>query len=104
MTPQEIIDVITAYNDGKQIEYRGILENTWYPADKPKWNFISFTFRIAPKQTKVLYQFLVKEGSYFHASSTFFSTLEEAKNYYNKQYQTIVPIQRLDYTKCTIEE
>ena len=51
MTPQEMIDVIAAYRDGKQIERRpvgNVRSDAWIPVQTPEWNFVINDYRVKP--------------------------------------------------------
>lgn len=47
MTPQEMIDVIQAYRDGKLVETNDG-GSDWWPVLSPQFNFNRFTYRIKP--------------------------------------------------------
>ena len=106
MTPQEMIDVIQAFQDGKQIEYKyhhAISITDWAEADSLCWNFKDRDYRIKPKQTKELYQFLLynRQTKDYFSSDRFYENETEIKK---QLYSCIEVIKRLDYTKITIEE
>ena len=47
MTPQEIIDVVTAFRDGKEIECKEKRYNgNWSANNAPQWDFSMFNYRI----------------------------------------------------------
>lgn len=49
MNIDEMIAVVTAYRDGKQIEFRrNDGEPKWLDNVSPRWNFESFDYRIKP--------------------------------------------------------
>lgn len=56
MTIDEMIAVLRAYKEGKQIDVRwkDRIKHTddWDDDRKPCWNFQDYDYRIAPKQTK----------------------------------------------------
>lgn len=49
MIPQEMIDVIAAYNDGKPIQYRLKNGEKWEDVQKPTFNFDRFDYRVKGK-------------------------------------------------------
>ena len=47
MTPQEIINVVKAFEEGKEIEFQHKnSEFNWQTVTKPTWNFNSFNYRV----------------------------------------------------------
>ena len=52
MTPQEMIDVIAAYRDGKPIEFTRFDSNGmptgWLPISSPSFNFMANDYRVKP--------------------------------------------------------
>lgn len=104
MTPQEMIDVIQAYKDGKQIESKSKDYNLWAPADFPSWDFAVREYRIKPKQTKELYTYLLRSNTNYryYESPNFYESLDDITKDYKGLRVTI--IKRLDYTKIIIEE
>ena len=49
MTTKEMIEVMQAYERGKQIEYRGKDEECWFPMHisfEPEWNWAKFEYRV----------------------------------------------------------
>jgi hypothetical protein len=50
MTPDEIIEVVTAFRDGKEIEYEYCREipSEWITTTLPAWNFSDFRYRVKP--------------------------------------------------------
>ena len=48
MTIDEKIAVMTAFRDGKQIEFLSI--NGWKEIDTPSWNFLNHEYRIKPSE------------------------------------------------------
>lgn len=54
MTPQEIIDVVTAFRDGKRMEAKHkILGDSWNILAIPAWNFDEFDYRVAREPRRV---------------------------------------------------
>jgi hypothetical protein len=50
MTPDEMIDVIQGYKDGKEIEYRPETVEDWYDCGgRPNWDFYASEYRIKPE-------------------------------------------------------
>lgn len=61
MTPQEMIDVIQAYADGKEIERRSTgnaRPKDWTPITTPAWNFASNDYRVKPPAAMWQYYFM----------------------------------------------
>lgn len=54
MTPQEMIEVIQAYERGEKIEVGNLIGTVWHTEEDPRWNFMEYKYRIVPKpkQTK----------------------------------------------------
>ena len=101
MTPTEMIEVIKAYEEGKEIEiWDG---RTWMKCNPPVWNFAVYNYRVKQKE-KVLYQYLYSDGyktNIYRATTQFFENIEEA------QAHLLAPLRvlyRLDYTKTIIKE
>lgn len=51
MTNDEIIAVVTAHKNGKQIQYNRSPDNVWTDArdNQPGWNFFEFNYRVKPE-------------------------------------------------------
>lgn len=50
MTPDQIIEVVQAYKEGKIIESRSVYTGgEWFRVDFPSWNFDSVEYRIKPQ-------------------------------------------------------
>ena len=47
MTPKEIVEVVSAFDIGKEIEYRSLIggDTSWYNAVTPSWDFFSIEYR-----------------------------------------------------------
>lgn len=56
MTHEEMISVIQAHKEGKQIQYRRIGNTEWLDTPKPAWNFVLFEYRIKPEPPKPKYR------------------------------------------------
>lgn len=55
MTDQDIIDVVTAHRDGKQIQFREITEKhdrDWLDIDDPTFRFHDCVYRVKPEPPK----------------------------------------------------
>lgn len=48
MTDEEIIAVVSAHKEGKQIQQRSKGTKDWHDTDSPNWNFYVLDYRIAP--------------------------------------------------------
>lgn len=109
MTPQEMIDVIQAHKDGKQIQFsfktkKPSSDNYWIDAKTPTWNFTTCNYRIKPKAPKTMHQYLlchIRNNTYI-CTTAFYSSMEDAIEDYKSNYWTVV--KRLDYTQITITE
>ena len=49
MTTKEIIKVLQAFDEGKEIEWKFRREKFWKEATNPCWNFNSYDYRIKPQ-------------------------------------------------------
>lgn len=68
MTPQEIIEVVSAFERGEKIERRYHGDTNWYVDTKPEWCFDRCDYRVVkpnPKKVK-LYGFVRKTTSHVH--------------------------------------
>ena len=58
MTNQEIIEILVAHSNGKQIQIRkmgtqqGFRDGKWYDVENPRWNFEDNDYRVAPEPPK----------------------------------------------------
>lgn len=48
MTEDEIIEVVQAYKEGKQIQRKDQYVGQWININRPRWNFVGNEYRIAP--------------------------------------------------------
>ncbi len=102
MTPTEMIEVIKAYEEGKDIEiWNG---HEWIKCVSPLWNFALYNYRVKQKE-KVVYQFLLRDENTYKIMNTasFYPDIEAAQQDYAsmKDYKII---KKLDYTKTIIKE
>jgi hypothetical protein len=108
MSPQEMIDVIQAHKNGKQIEFRFKTEkpssdNYWLDAKTPTWNFATYDYRVVPKAPKTMHQYLLHAPSgQYVCTNRFYSSIEDIIEDYKDSNWTVV--KRLDHTKITITE
>lgn len=102
MKPQEMIDVIKAFEDGKKIEVSLQECEDWIPAIIPSWNFGICNYRIAPTQTKALYKYLLRRNGSSHYSETelFYSDIIDVAKDYEKCDCTIIG--RIDHSKVLV--
>lgn len=49
MTPDQIIEVVTAFKNGKKIEFKNPTIGTWWEARHPRWNFYHYDYRVKPE-------------------------------------------------------
>ena len=104
---REMILVMQAYEDGSEIEYRrknvyGL--GKWGYDEPPAWDWITFDYRIKPKEKKKvkLYKYAYKSSKtkLWEESSTFYE--DDADFIYNHKHWLYS--QRLDYTMIEVEE
>ncbi len=58
MTHDEMIEIIQAHKDGKQIEFRkSVSKDSWTTLTSAAFDFVPFTYRVKPNQKKTLYQY-----------------------------------------------
>ena len=103
MTPKEIINVVQAFEEGKEIEYLGKhTNNKWRTVETPGWNFDLFDYRVKQKE-KELYQYLL----YNPKTKTYISSERFYENSFDLQSELTSSwkiIQRLNHTKVIIKE
>ena len=103
MTPQEIINVIKAFEEGKEIEYREKNSKIpWKVASTPCWNFHNYNYQVKQKE-KELYQYLI----HIPQTNTYQTTFKFYENSFDVQSELTSDwkiIQRLNHTKITIKE
>ena len=77
---KEFIEIMQAYVDGKEIEYRA-KNGEWFVIENPAWNFneVEYRVRVKPKEKIPLYQALFKNGEHFLVSGCLFRNEQEAK-------------------------
>ena len=75
-TPQEIIEVVTAFTQKRAIEYRKrtVYDEIWVPCSNPVWNFQEYEYRIAPFPQ----EFWI---NIYPNTKVFFESLEDAKTH-----------------------
>ena len=49
MTPDQIIEVVTAFKNGKKIEYYVKISRQWEEITDPSWNFALVDYRVKPE-------------------------------------------------------
>ena len=49
MSNQEIIDVVQADKNGREIEFRYGDEGSWHHRGSPIWDFITYDYRVKPE-------------------------------------------------------
>ena len=103
MTPKEIINVVQAFEEGKEIEYQPIKKSfSWITIYKPTWNFMFFDYRVKQKE-KELYQYLI----HIPQTNTYQTTFKFYENSFDAQSELTSDwkiIQRLNHTKVIIKE
>ena len=76
MTPKEIIEVVQAFEDGKEIEYYICGNSVWHTTEDPTWNFKECKYRV--KQLKKVLEKRWKMLKDYNAYTS------ETTNYYNQ--------------------
>ena len=103
MTPKEIINVLQAFEEGKEIEYQPKYKSySWIKINEPTWNFDSFRYRVKQKE-KELYQYLIHNPQI----NTYKTTIKFYENSFDLQLELTSDwkiIQRLNHTKVIIKE
>lgn len=62
MTPDQIIEVVTAFKNGKKIEYYVKISRQWKEITDPSWNFNDYKYRVKPEPME-LWVNLYADGS-----------------------------------------
>lgn len=103
MTPKEIINVLQAFEEGKEIEYREKNSKIpWKVASTPCWNFHNYNYQVKQKE-KELYQYLIydKPSNIYHTTSRFYENAFDLQSNLSNNWEII---QRLNHTKVIIKE
>ncbi len=81
MTHDEMIEIIQAHKDGKQIEFRkSVSKEPWRDLNGLMFDFALFTYRVKPNQKKILYQYnYITSDGVFCRSGRFYSSQAEAE-------------------------
>ena len=81
MTHDEMIEIIRAHKDGKQIEFRkSISKEPWRDLNGLMFDFALFTYRVKPNQKKILYQYnYITSNGAIYKSGRFYSSRIEAE-------------------------
>ena len=66
-TTQEMIDVMQAFMEGKEIEH-SCVNNSWHVVIEPTWNWDIYDYRIKPAEPKrvKLLAYVTKTGAFYH--------------------------------------
>lgn len=79
MTPQEMIDVITAFRDGKPVETNDG-GSDWWPVLSPQFNFHRYIYRVKPPALRPHWPALLTIGVDSHIiTDRLYPSLEDAK-------------------------
>ena len=103
MTPKEIINVVQAFEEGKEIEYLGKhTNNKWRTVETPGWNFDLFDYRVKQKE-KELYQYLIHnpQTNLYKTTYKFYENSFDVQSELPSDWKII---QRLNHTKVIIKE
>ena len=103
MTPQEIINVVKAFEDGKEIEFQEKdINSKWTITKKPVWDFNTFNYRVKLIE-KELYQYLIYnlQINKYQATLRFYQNSFDLHSELTSDWKII---QRLNHTKVTIKE
>lgn len=99
MTHDEMIAVIQAHKEGKQIEFRAPPIGRWCSASSPSWEFSRYEYRVA-KTKKVGYIVLANSDSPGAATSN----LRTCSNiYYNKDDATCIAARNIGHRIVKVE-
>jgi len=81
MTHDEMIAVIQAHKDGKQIEFRkSVSKEPWRNLNGLMFDFALFTYRVKPNQKRILYQYnFITSDGVIYKSERYFSSWIEAE-------------------------
>ena len=81
MTHDEMIEIIQAHKDGKQIEFRkSVSKEPWRDLNGLMFDFALFTYRVKPNQKKILYQYnYITSDGVVCRSGRFYSSPAEAE-------------------------
>jgi len=81
MTHDEMIEIIQAHKDGKQIEFRKNLSSEpWRSLEGPMFDFALFTYRVKPNQKRILYQYNFQTATgAIYRHDRFFASWAEAE-------------------------
>jgi len=103
MTPKEIIDVVQAFEEGKEIEFKPKNKSySWETINEPAWSFDIHDYRVKQKE-KELYQYLIHDSQ----RNTYQATIRFYQNSFDLQSELKSDwkiIQRLNHTKVIIKE
>lgn len=62
MTPDEILAVVQAFKDGKQIQFKDA-NNVWMVSVSPNWDFPRICYRVKPSEPKVIKYLCYEDGN-----------------------------------------
>jgi hypothetical protein len=81
MTHDEMIEIIQAHKDGKQIEFRkSVSKEPWRDLNGLMFDFALFTYRVKSSQKKILYQYnYITSNGVVYKSGRFYSSRAEAE-------------------------
>ena len=81
MTHDEMIEIIQAHKDGKQIEFRKNLSSEpWRSLEGPMFDFVLFSYGVKPNQNRTLYQYnYITSNGAIYKSGRYFSSWIEAE-------------------------
>ena len=104
MTPDEIIEIIQAWKDGKRLQWKSTQLSEWtnYTDKSCPKSFVSIEYRIRPPEKTKYYKYICKSNriSRFYETIHYYKTDDDCK----KQISEDTIIQRLDNSKIEIEE
>ena len=78
MNTKEMIAVMQAYEDGKQIEYKSNV-NGWVSVENPNWDWVNRIYRIKPTKKPVQLSVLIDSGIDCEFSDDGFDHIDLAK-------------------------
>lgn len=89
-TTKQMIEVMKAFEDGKEIECSVKEQNRWTINTNPVWNWREFDYRIReePKKMKTVYEWMLCDRDLWFIANQLQTEQEAKENYSNyKEYK-----------------
>lgn len=97
VTSTEIINIVTAYEDGKIIEWREAgTNNEWVSTIVPAWDFHRIEYRIKPGKPLVYYAVKHKESR--RITNVYLHLREADRDLISKRYEIIKLVSDPEFT------